>query len=210
MNNSYARFCNIIFYYLSVIVCLIGIYGDPDMRKPTKTILFVFFILLGFLPGFLLDSNILDMHKYKRFYLVTYCLASLCMYFTWNSITLFIGMLFLESMLCLVYLDPEFLLFQNFFCIILLTFLFFYERVNDRVTLDEVQFLIIFFMFLGANYIGRQVVKLVLHERFKSMEQERSLDDMLRVVETKVDEARNAVKAKSEFHVKYMHKLAKQ
>lgn len=207
MNNSYARFCNIIFYYLSVIVCLIGIYGDPDMRKPTKIILFVFFILLGILPGFLLDSNILDMHKYKRFYLVTYCLASLCMYFTWNSIILFIGMLFLESMLCLVYLDPEFLLFQNFFCIILLTFLFFYERINDRVTLDEVQFLIIFFMFLGANYIGRQVVKLVLHERFKSMEQERSLDDMLRVVETKVDEARNAVKAKSEFLSNMSHEI---
>ena len=140
MNNSSARFCNVIFYYLSVIVCLIGIYGDADMRKPLKTILTVFFIVLGLMPGFLLDNNILDMYKYKRFYLITYCLVSLCMYSVWNSITLFICMLFLESMLCLVYLDPEFHLFQNFFWIILLTILFFYERINEKVTMDEIQF----------------------------------------------------------------------
>lgn len=184
-----------------------GIWIATDMRRPTRFILIVFLIIAGIMPGFLLDANILDLYKYKRFYLVVYVIISFTMYFTWKSITMFICMLFLESMLALVYMDEDFHLLQNFVCIILLTFMFFYERMNKRVTMDELQFLAIFFMFLGANYIGRQVVKLVIHERMKSLEQERSLDDMLRVVETKVDEARNAVKAKSEFLSNMSHEI---
>ncbi len=207
MNNNYARFLNTIFYYLGVIVCLMGIWLANDMRRPTRFILIVFLIVAGIMPGFLLDANILDLYKYKRFYLAVYIIISFTMYFTWKSITMFICMLFLESMLSLVYMDEDFHLLQNFVCIILLTFMFFYERMNRRVTMDELQFLAIFFMFLGANYIGRQVVKLVIHERMKSLEQERSLDDMLRVVETKVDEARNAVKAKSEFLSNMSHEI---
>ena len=184
-----------------------GIWIATDMRRPTRFILIVFLIIAGIMPGFLLDANILDLYKYKRFYLVVYVIISFTMYFTWKSITMFVCMLFLESMLALVYMDEDFHLLQNFVCIILLTFMFFYERMNKRVTMDELQFLAIFFMFLGANYIGRQVVKLVIHERMKSLEQERSLDDMLRVVETKVDEARNAVKAKSEFLSNMSHEI---
>lgn len=207
MNNNYARFLNTIFYYLGVIVCCMGIWIATDMRRPTRFILIAFLLVAGFMPGFLFDANLLDLYKYKRFYLVVYIIMSFTMYFTWKSITMFICMLFLESMLSLVYMDEDFHLLQNFVCIILLTFMFFYERMNKRVTMDELQFLAIFFMFLGANYIGRQVVKLVIHERMKSLEQERSLDDMLRVVETKVDEARNAVKAKSEFLSNMSHEI---
>ena len=114
MNNNYARFLNTIFYYLGVIVCCMGIWIATDMRRPTRFILIVFLIIAGIMPGFLLDANILDLYKYKRFYLVVYVIISFTMYFTWKSITMFICMLFLESMLALVYMDEDFHLLQNF------------------------------------------------------------------------------------------------
>ena len=45
MNNNYARFLNTIFYYLGVIVCLMGIWLATDMRRPTRFILIVFLIV---------------------------------------------------------------------------------------------------------------------------------------------------------------------
>lgn len=54
------------------------------------------------------------------------------------------------------------------------------------------------------------VVSMVIHIRFqyrKNSEQERSLDDMLKVVEAKCDEARNATKIKSQFLAHMSHEI---
>lgn len=207
MNDSYARFCNSLYYLIGVVIGWIGIALNSDMGKTERIILAIILLIVGLLPSFFYTNNLFDFYKYKRGFLMAYVIMSFVIYLSWNSITLFFCAFFLMSMLCLIYLDEEFHTFQKYVCIISLALMFFYEHASGNVTMNEIDFLIVFFMFLGINYIGKQIIKLILFERFKSLEQERSLDDMLRVVESKVDEARDAAKSKSEFLSNMSHEI---
>lgn len=207
MNNNYARFCNTLYYFIGIIISWTGLFFNTDMSKFERIFLAIFLVIVGIIPSFLFANNLFDFYKYKRGFLFSYILMSFIIYIAWNSITLFFCAFFLLSMLCLIYLDSEFHSFQKYVCIIALALMFFLERWTNNITMSEFDFLLAFIMFLGVNYIGKQIIKLILFERFKSLEQERSLDDMLRVVESKVDEARNAAKSKSEFLSNMSHEI---
>ncbi len=207
MNNTYTRLCNTLYYFIGAFLCWLGIILDNDMTKPGRLALIIFLLVVGIVPPFLFSYNIFDYEKYKKAYLFSFIVMSFVLYVIWNSITLFVCALFLMSMLSLLYLDSGFNRFQAFVNMAALTILFVFERLTDNITMDEFTFVLVFIMLLGTNFIGQQITKLILLERFKSLQQERSLDDMLRVVESKVDEARNAAKSKSEFLSNMSHEI---
>ena len=76
MNNSYARFCNTLYFIVGLIFCWIGIALNTDMSKIERVLLTIFLLLLFVLPIFLHSNNLIDFYKYKRTYLIIFVLIA--------------------------------------------------------------------------------------------------------------------------------------
>lgn len=201
------RYVNLGFYFFGIVICWFGLGFVSNMDKTGRILIAIGLLLIGILPGFLYKNELFDDYKHQRWFLISYVLMSMALYFAWNSIILFLVFMFLQTMLCLVYLDLKFLKFQTLTLNLSILLLFVYETKSDNVTIDLFQFCIILICFNGVNFVARQIIELIEYERLKSKEQERSLDDMLRVIEIKVDEARNAAKSKSDFLSNMSHEI---
>lgn len=201
------RYVNLGFYFFGIVICWFGLGFVSNMNKTGRILIAIGLLLIGILPGFLYKNELFDDYKHQRWFLISYVLMSMALYFAWNSIILFLVFMFLQTMLCLVYLDLKFLKFQTLTLNLSILLLFVYETKSDNVTIDLFQFCIILICFNGVNFVARQIIEIIEYERLKSKEQERSLDDMLRVIEIKVDEARNAAKSKSDFLSNMSHEI---
>jgi len=206
-SKNYGKYANIIFYYIGIIFCWWGLAFNFDTAKSGRILIAIGLLIVGMLPGFLHNNNLLDDEKHRRVFLISFIIMSMVLYFSWTSITMFFSFMFVETMLSLIYLDKLFLRFQLLACDLSILILFVHEVRLDSPTIDPFQFFIIFFAFNGVNFVANQIIVLIEYERLRSMEQERSLDDMLRVVEIKVDEARNAAKSKSDFLSNMSHEI---
>lgn len=206
-SKNVGRYANLAFYFLGIVICWFGLAFNSNMNKTGRVMIAIGLLIIGILPGFLHKNELFDDYKHQRAFLISYVCMSFALYFAWNSIILFFTFMFLQTMLCLVYLDSKFLKFQTLFSDLSILLLFVYETKSGNVTLDLIQFCIIFLCFNGVNFVARQIIELIEYERLKSKEQERSLDDMLRVIEIKVDEARNAAKSKSDFLSNMSHEI---
>lgn len=206
-SKNYGRYANLIFYFIGIIICWWGLAFNSDMNTLGRVFIAIGLVFIGFIPGFLYNNELFDDYKHQRAFLISYILMSVAIYFAWESIILFFAFMFLQTMLCLVYLDTKFLRFQILTSDLSILLLYMYESKNEKMTLDPFQFVIIFVIFNGVNFVARQIIELIEYERLKSREQERSLDDMLRVIEIKVDEARNAAKSKSDFLSNMSHEI---
>ena len=206
-SNNTGRYVNLFFYFVGIIICWFGLAFNADINKTGRVLIAIGLLLVGVVPGFLHDNDLFDDYKHQRAFLISYILMSFALYFAWNSIILFFTFMFLQTMLCLVYLDKKFLKFQVLTSDLSILLLFLYETKSGNVTIDLIEFIIIFVCFNGVNFVASQIIELIEYERLKSKEQERSLDDMLRVIEIKVDEARNAAKSKSDFLSNMSHEI---
>jgi len=202
-----ARYINLLFYITGITICWWGLAVNSGMNKGGRISIAVGLIVIGLLPGFLYKNELIDDYKHPRMFLFSYICMSFALYFAWNSITLFFTTMFLHTVLTLMYLDKKLISFQNLLSDMSIIILFFYERATHNVTLDQFKFLIVFLEINGVSFVARQIIDAIEYERLKSKEQERSLDDMLRVVEIKVDDARNAAKSKSDFLSNMSHEI---
>ncbi len=202
-----ARYINLLFYIIGITICWWGLAVNSGMSKGGRIGIAVGLIIIGLLPGFLYKNELIDDYKHPRMFLFSYICMSFALYFAWNSITLFFTTMFLHTALTLMYLDKKLISFQNVLSDLSILILFFYEIATHNVTLDQFKFLIVFLEINGVSFVARQIIDTIEYERLKSKEQERSLDDMLRVVEIKVDDARNAAKSKSDFLSNMSHEI---
>lgn len=202
-----ARYFNLLFYFVGIILCWCGLALHSDMTKTGRIFIAVSLVIIGGLPGFLFNNDVIGDKKHCRLFLISYTFMAFVLYFSWDSITLFYTTMFMAAMLCLMYLDKKFAIFENIFCGLCILGLFVVKKMSGDTSIDTSGFIIVFLEFNGVNFIVRQIIDAIEYERLKSREQERSLDDMLRVVEIKVDEARNAARSKSDFLSNMSHEI---
>lgn len=128
----------------------------------------------------------------------------LCVIFGGWSITNFI---MLQSLAVLTYLDYKLCYFQLFSTtvVVLLSWLFSFPGIGDKMSVSR---LVIDLAGLTLmEWLAANIAKSYAFRERDNVEKEQSLDDMLKVIEVKCDEAMQATKSKSDFLSSMSHEI---
>ncbi|MBQ5318499.1 MAG: response regulator [Oscillospiraceae bacterium] len=197
---------NTFFYvFMGIAAIVMGIANDR-FSLPILIFFIVFFV--GTTTAFAIAAKKTKRYTlYGRLQMVAFAILNCFISISFDSAQAFIYAMCFSTILGFVFIDVKVSKFQFIqSCIIVViaaAFISYYT--GSKQTMLAYGFGTI--VLLVMNWV---VVSMVIHIRFqyrKNSEQERSLDDMLKVVEAKCDEARNATKIKSRFLAHMSHEI---
>ncbi len=144
---------------------------------------------------------------YGRLQMIAFAILNVFLSIAFDSAQAFIYAMCFSTILGFVFIDAKVSKFQfiQSFIIVIIAANFISYYTGSQQTMIAYSFGTV--MLLVMNCV---IVSMVTHIRFqyrKNAEQERSLDDMLKVVEAKCDEAQNATKIKSRFLAHMSHEI---
>ena len=145
--------------------------------------------------------------RYKRLQIVLLMVNVVILSLTFQSGYIFFYTMYLRVITTFVYMDEKLCRFQAKLMMIFTIGMYatgFLGVSQKPVTLELI---LAFVSLYGASWIITNLARILTFERRNSFEQERSLDDMLKVVEMKCDEARMAAQSKTKFLSNMSHEI---
>lgn len=208
MNTQFktAYTTNTFFYvFIGIATVIMGLFVNKF--PPIMMILFLTYFI-GTTIAFIVGTRKTKNHTlYGKLQMIAFSVLNIFLSISFDSAQTFIYAMSFSTILGFVFIDTEiskFQFIQSFFIVIVAAaFISFYT--GSRQTMLAFSFGTV--MLLVMNLI---IVSMVKHIRFqyrKNAEQECSLDDMLKVVEAKCDEAQRATKIKSRFLANMSHEI---
>ena len=197
---------NSFFYvFMGIAAIVMGIAND---RFPLPMLIFFIVFFVGTTTAFAIAAKRTRKYTlYGKLQMMAFAVLNCFISISFDSAQAFIYAMCFSTILGFVFIDAKVSKFQFIqSCIIVIVaaaFISYYT--GSKQTMLAYTFGTI--VLLVMNWV---VVSMVTHIRFqyrKNSEQERSLDDMLKVVEAKCDEARNATKIKSRFLAHMSHEI---
>ncbi len=197
---------NSFFYvFMGIAAIVMGIAND---RFPLPMLIFFIVFFVGTTTAFAIAAKRTRKYTlYGRLQMMAFAVLNCFISISFDSAQTFIYAMCFSTILGFVFIDVKVSKFQFIqSCIIAVVaaaFISYYT--GSKQTMLAYTFGTI--VLLVMNWV---IVSMVIHIRFqyrKNSEQERSLDDMLKVVEAKCDEARNATKIKSRFLAHMSHEI---
>ena len=197
---------NSFFYvFMGIAAIVMGIAND---RFPLPMLIFFIVFFVGTTTAFAIAAKRTRKYTlYGKLQMMAFAVLNCFISISFDSAQTFIYAMCFSTILGFVFIDVKVSKFQFIqSCIIAVVaaaFISYYT--GSKQTMLAYTFGTI--VLLVMNWV---VVSMVIHIRFqyrKNSEQERSLDDMLKVVEAKCDEARNATKIKSRFLAHMSHEI---
>ncbi|MBQ8786690.1 MAG: response regulator [Oscillospiraceae bacterium] len=197
---------NSFFYVFMGIATIIMGVANERLSLPLLIAFIVFFV--GTTVAFSIVARRTRKYTlYGKLQMVAFVIINIFLSVVFDSAQVFIYAMCFSTILGFVFIDVKVSRFQfvQSFIIIFIAARFINYYVGSRQTMLAFSFGTV--MLLVMNWV---VVSMANHIKFqyrKNSEQERSLDDMLKVVEAKCDEAQNAAKAKSRFLAHMSHEI---
>lgn len=114
---------------------------------------------------------------------------------------------FLQQICFLFYMDKTVIKLQTIEILLTVFFLFMIDYLNSASSYNILECLNFMICIIGAEWILVKIIGVLIYRSKQNYEQERSLDDLLKVVEAKCDEARLATKTKSNFLSNMSHEI---
>lgn len=197
---------NSFFYvFMGIAAIVMGIAND---RFPLPMLIFFIVFFVGTTTAFAIAAKRTRKYTlYGKLQMMAFVVLNCFISISFDSAQTFIYAMCFSTILGFVFIDVKVSKFQFIqSCIIAVVaaaFISYYT--GSKQTMLAYTFGTI--VLLVMNWV---IVSMVIHIRFqyrKNSEQERSLDDMLKVVEAKCDEARNATKIKSRFLAHMSHEI---
>lgn len=197
---------NSFFYvFMGIAAIVMGIAND---RFPLPMLIFFIVFFVGTTTAFAIAAKRTRKYTlYGKLQMMAFVVLNCFISISFDSAQAFIYAMCFSTILGFVFIDVKVSKFQFIqSCIIAVVaaaFISYYT--GSKQTMLAYTFGTI--VLLVMNWV---IVSMVIHIRFqyrKNSEQERSLDDMLKVVEAKCDEARNATKIKSRFLAHMSHEI---
>lgn len=199
--------CNLFFYLLEcvVVVVLSIIY---DRLVPVALIGFVVFSLITILVLFRGDKKRKiseSMHKMLQSFF--YSVINVVMSIAFDSAQVFIYAMCFSTIAMFIFLDTKIAKFQMLQSVLMIVLFgcFTSVVVGSRQTMLEYTFGS--FVLIVINWVVLSMTSIITFQNRKSVEQERSLDDLLKVVEAKCDEAQAATRSKTRFLANMSHEI---
>ncbi len=195
------------FFYVFMGIAAI-IMGIAKHRLPLP-ILFLFIVFfVGTTAAFTVAARRTRKYTlYGRLQMMAFVIINCFISIAFDSAQAFIYAMCFSTILGFVFIDVKVSKFQfvQSFIIVIIAAAFISYYTGSQQTMLAYTFGTV--VLLVMNWV---IVSMVIHIRFqyrKNAEQERSLDDMLKVVEAKCDEAQNATKIKSRFLAHMSHEI---
>lgn len=165
------------------------------------------FILLAIFLSMIHLHNRIKKRAYQIFQSVAFMIVAIMIGLIFQSTTVFFCTMALQCAIMLMYMDSDFMRIQN----LIMAFLFILLGIPSYLGLpraaEPVEYTICAVAVMGIEWLCRNVVKFIEVRDRRNKEQERSLDDLLKIVEDKCDEAREATKSKSDFLSNMSHEI---
>ncbi len=198
---------NIFFYFCSGLLSIVIGLVKKTIPLPIMIVIAVF--IVGTIIAFQITSRLsnIDQTKYGMFQSIAFVILNLALSFAFDSAQVFIYAMCFSTILSFVFIDTKLSKFQLAECIICCLIFACGVALYTMSPQTMLAFSFGMLMLVVTNIV---IVSMTNHINFqyrKNYEQERSLDDMLKVVETKCDEAQEATRAKSRFLAHMSHEI---
>ena len=209
MNENYltGRFTFIYFYVFETIVAIIA--GEVTKNLPDKLrYIIIAYLILSIVFIFAFPGKKAE-NEQKNAYIhsILFVVMSTILGGEFDNTQVFIYAVFVHSVVMISYIDTKIYTFNIILNTLSLISMFFVVRNIARDTFHTNEYIIGAIGACGVQWLAYGHIKSIAFQTRRSLEQERSLDDMLKVVEAKCEEARQATKSKSEFLSSMSHEI---
>ncbi len=199
--------CNLLIYNLwGMIVIILGIvYGKLSLELLMPFLFFYIFSVLLFTKGY--KRRFLSRRMYIRIQDITLIFVNTFFAMEVQSRYVFVYGMILCTILMFIFMNESICKMHFWLSVIaiaLADIIFDTSPGQGHFTVEYVFGLI---SFLLVNWIAISMSKRVSYQERKDYEQERSLDDLLKIIEIKCDEAREATRIKSKFLSTMSHEI---
>ncbi len=199
--------CNLAFYIIEfVVIILIGFIFDS-----------LSYAYLGAFIAFAVISvailwrgkkkNPMSEKAHKIFQSICFVFISGFASAIYNSAQVFIYSMIFSCIVGFIFLDYKFSRFQLYLSLIALLVVGVFVGVYTGSNQSVIEFAFGGIVLIVANWVIISMTNIITFQYRKMAEQERSLDDLLRVVEAKCDDAQEATRTKSRFLANMSHEI---
>lgn len=202
-----AKTVNLVVYIVLVILSLATGLDRNYLPQPVQMFTLIYFIItIIFLDHISKDKSIPYL-TYAKCNTLFITLSAIVMGIETRSTSVYLMVLFVPLFTLLPYIDNRIYIFLYKVEVIQLTILLIigFPWMSGRP--ENIETILFYVIITGASCICMSFTKSLEFQKRKSFEQEQSLDDMLRIVSVKCDEARSATKSKSSFLSNMSHEI---
>lgn len=209
MSSDYSmgRLNNLWFYYFEAGIIFIYAFVTGVFPISVTIGILIYHVLTG-LFLFVTPKGIpMRLSRYKRLQIVLLMVNAVILSLTFQSGYIFLYTMFLRVLTTFVYMDEKLCRFQTKLMMVFTIGMYAtgFLGLSRKPAMSEL--VLAFVSLYGASWIITNLARILTFERRNSFEQERSLDDMLKVVEMKCDEARMAARSKTKFLSNMSHEI---
>lgn len=197
-----------IFFYIGggILVIVLGVvYNQLAMEQ---LIIFIFFYigsLVLFLKG--RKKKLLSKGLYIRLQCISFIILSIYLALEVRSILLLGFCMIITTLFTFMFLNEKASRLNMLLTLFVMVVVDFLPPLEMDGQPKRIEFLFAVVVLVTSNWIAIGLAKQISYQERKDYEQERSLDDLLHLIEIKCDEARTATKIKSQFLSNMSHEI---
>ncbi len=199
--------CNLVFYFLEGLLIIFLSLWFKRIQIGVLIGFIVFFLCSFFAFSKYAKSSKLDTLLYGKLQSIAFIVLDCFLSTAFDSAQVFVYALFFGIILSFVFIDRRVSQFQMIVStiVVLLVAVLVALYTGSQQTMLVYSFGVV--LLLVTNWIVTNVAGQLNFQERKGYEQERSLDDMLKVVEAKCDEAQKATRSKTRFLANMSHEI---
>lgn len=199
--------CSLVFYSIECIVIMVISLAMQRMPLPVLisfAVLYAATMILFYRGN---RKHKLNEKLYMRLQCIAFVIANMFASFAFDSAQVFVYAMCFSSIVGFIFLDVKHARFQMFLSmgIIIIVAGFISVYTGSQQTMMAFAFGVV--VMIVINWVIVSMTNIITFQNRKSIEQERSLDDLLKVLEAKCDEARAATRSKSRFLAHMSHEI---
>lgn len=201
------RFTALMFYLLACLVAVFSGGINPSIPLLADLFAAVFLVLtvavlLAAKPG-----TRQTMRQYEIMQSVCFMIAALILCYVYNNISVLLFVFCMQSFLMMVFLDTYIYYLQGAVMSLIIVVICVLRYAGSPVPPLYTEHYFGAVCVLASQWVCIQMVRLFNSQTRHMLEQEQSLDDMLRILEVKCLEARQAVQSKTDFLSNMSHEI---
>ncbi|MCI7767116.1 MAG: ATP-binding protein [Oscillospiraceae bacterium] len=194
----------LLFFVGSIIIIISGAVNEAltfPIRLSNGLILLVLFLLMAFL------QNRIKKLSYQILQELSFIAMAVMLGAVFDSTTMFFCTMALHSVIMLMHIDSKFMRLQGKIMFAVLALISIPSFIGFPKAAEPLEYVTGALSVMGVQWLCSILAKSIELRDRRNREQELSLDDLLKIVEDKCDEARTATKSKSDFLSNMSHEI---